>query len=60
LNSTRPILIPEKEKKRWAPHVEPSHWWAENYMTETHLSPFLACANIPSEEQERRSLGNLK
>jgi hypothetical protein len=28
------------------------------------LSPFLACANIPSEEEEeekrRRSLGNLK
>jgi hypothetical protein len=42
--------------------LEPSHWWAQNYMTQkTRLSPFLACANIPSEEEEeRRSLGNLK
>jgi hypothetical protein len=63
---TRPILVPEKgKKKRWAPSggvLEPSHWWAQNYMTQkTRLSPFLACANIPSEEEEeRRSLGNLK
>jgi hypothetical protein len=41
-------------------YVEPSHWWAENYLTEILLSPFLACANIPSQEEERRSLGNLK
>jgi hypothetical protein len=57
LNSTQPILIPEKGKKKMGPsrvHVEPSHWWAENYMTETRLSPFLACANIPSEDEERR------
>jgi hypothetical protein len=42
-------------------HVEPSHWWAQDYMTKTLLSPFLACANIHyEEEEERRSSGNLK